>query len=133
MANNIQIELVGFDRLVEVLALAGKDAAPALARGLHEEALQIFAKSQAQVPFDEGVLSASGQVHPPSIAGNAIMVEITYGGNASQYAAEQHENLKFKHDPGRKAKYLEDPFKDALSGFDDRLGKRVEAIVKGLI
>jgi len=129
----MRIELVGVDRLIKILATGGKDAPTAVARGLTEEAQTIFAKSQAQVPFDEGVLSASGQVHPPAIAGDSIVVEISYGGNASGYAAEQHENTKYRHDPGRKAKYLEDPFNDAISGFDDRLSRRVEAIVKGLI
>lgn len=133
MAGGIQIELVGMDRLIKILATAGKEAAPALARGLTEEAQIIFAKSQAQVPFNEGILSASGQVHPPAITGDSVIVEITYGGNASAYAAAQHENESYRHDAGRKAKYLEDPFNDALSGFDNRLAKRVDAIVAGLI
>lgn len=128
-----EIELVGMDALIRMLATGGSKAPDALARGLHEEAQIIFMNSQAQVPFDEGVLSASGQIHPPAIAGGSIVVEITYGGNASNYAAEQHENLSYRHDPGRKAKYLEDPFNDALSGFDNRLAKRVDAIVRGLI
>lgn len=130
---DIKVEWVGADRLIRLLATGGDRAVPALGRALREEADEIFRKSQAQVPFAEGTLSSSGMVHPASISGGEVVVEITYGGNASDYAAVQHENTSFRHDPGRKARYLQDPFEEALPGLDRNIADRVEAILRGLI
>lgn len=129
----INVEWVGFDRMVRFFAIAGDRALPAVGQALHEEALSIFRESQAQVPFDQGVLSASGQVHPAAISGSEVVVEITYGGNAIDYAAVQHENLSFQHDPGRKSHYLQDPFEDHVDRVDWNIATRVEAILRGLI
>lgn len=131
--DEVRIDLVGMDRLIRLLATGGERAVPALARGLHDEALEVFATSQTLVPFDEGVLSASGQVHAPSVSGGDVVVEITYGGNASAYAAIQHERDDFAHDPGRQSHFLQDPFEAAASGLADRLSDRVDAILRGLI
>jgi hypothetical protein len=130
----IQIELVGMDKLVRLLATAGSQASATLGRALHDEALDIFAKSQKLVPHDTGVLMASGMVHPPSIVGGDIYVEISYGGNASSYAGYQHETDGLAHDPGRQSHYLQQPFEEAVSsGYDDRLRQRVEALLGGLV
>lgn len=130
----LSIEWVGTDRLIRLLATGGTKAVPALARALHEEAQVIFAKSQEQVPFDQGVLSASGQIHPPAMSGDQVIVEITYGGNASAYAAVQHENEAYQHDPGRKSHYLQDPFEEVTGPAMERnIADRVEAILRGLI
>lgn len=126
-----EFELVGSDKLIQML-VKGQGVASALARALYEEGQDIFAKSQQQVPHDTGVLMASGMLHQPAIVGDDITVEITYGGAASAYAEVQHENESYRHDPGRKAKYLEDPLNDALPSFDDNLAIRVEAIMRGL-
>lgn len=133
MSTSIRIELVGADRLIRMLASGSREAVPALARALYEEGQEIFRQSQLQVPHDTGVLMASGQLHHPSIIGGDVVVEITYGGNASAYAEVQHENMDFVHDPGRKAKYLEDPVKGAQSEIENNIVDRVEAIMRGLI
>lgn len=131
--SDISVEWVGTDKLAKLLATGGAKSVPALARALSEEAQVIFAQSQEQVPFDEGILSASGQVHPPAVSGGQVIVEITYGGNASDYAAVQHENTTYQHDPGRKSHYLQDPFESALGDIERNVSDRVEAILKGLI
>lgn len=133
--SSLSVELVGQDALIRMLAKAGAAAPRTLARALHDEAQDIFARSQAIVPFDEGVLSGSesAQLHPPSIVGGEIVVEITYGGNASGYAAVQHENRSFRHDAGRRSHYLQTPFEDAQAGMANRLATRVEAILRGLV
>lgn len=131
--DSIRVEWTNMDRLYRLLAQGGPGAVQALGRALHEEAQGIFSKSQAQVPFDEGILHSSGQIHPPSISGSDVVVEITYGGNASEYAAVQHENMTYRHDEGRKAKYLEDPFNESLPSIERNVTDRVEAILRGLI
>lgn len=55
------------------------------------------------VPLDEGDLQNSGKV---SIVGSNVFVSYD-----THYAIDQHENLYYRHLPGRQAKYLEQPFR----------------------
>lgn len=130
---DVVVEMKGMDRLVRLLATGGDKSVDALARALYEEAQVIFEKSQQIVPHEEGVLAASGQLHPPSVYGSDIIVEITYGGNASAYAAIQHEVDTFRHAPGRQSHYLEQPFMESLDNIEGNVYDRVDAILRGLI
>ena len=118
-------------QVVQQFAKWGATAVPAVAQALHEEAQRIFERSQDLVPFDEGTLAQSGQVFPPAVIGDGVMVEIGYGGAASAYAEVQHENLAYRHDPGRQAKYLEEPFYDRLNDIENAVAETVEKILKG--
>jgi hypothetical protein len=53
------------------------------------------------VPLDEGPLQRSGKVTVEGLNGS-----ISYD---TPYAVVQHENLSFRHAPGRSAKYVEGP------------------------
>jgi hypothetical protein len=55
------------------------------------------------VPHEEGTLERSGRV--------VVVVPGTLGAVVfdTPYAVIQHEDLTFQHDPGRQAKYLEEP------------------------
>lgn len=95
------------------------DAGPArdLARrvamqALHDGAEAILTESLKEVPHAEGTLERSGTVTDfPS----RNEVYVSYN---TPYAVRQHEDLTLRHPdprnplstPGRKAKYLEDPF-----------------------
>lgn len=57
--------------------------------------------SQTLVPLDEGPLQRSGKVVQVGLNG-----AITYD---TPYAVRQHEELTWRHAPGRSAKYLEIP------------------------
>jgi hypothetical protein len=57
--------------------------------------------AQALVPLDEGPLQRSGKVIVNGMDG-----AISYD---TPYAIRQHEELTWKHAPGRQAKYLEQP------------------------
>lgn len=62
--------------------------------------------SKDQVPLDQGPLK------------NSCYVDVEEDGSAgtvsydTPYAVRQHETLTYRHLPGRKAKYLEDPVYD---------------------
>jgi hypothetical protein len=58
--------------------------------------------SKRLVPLDEGTLERSGRVN---MLGQ-LEGQITYD---TVYAVRQHEELTWKHLPGRQAKYLEQP------------------------
>jgi len=70
-------------------------------------ALSHLAKiSKDQVPLDKGPLM------------NSCYVDVSYDGKSgtvsydTPYAVRQHEVMWYRHRPGRKAKYLEDPLND---------------------
>jgi hypothetical protein len=75
-------------------------------RRLAEEGLQrglehVLAESGKIVPLEEGTLERSGRVVRDGLNG-----AVSYD---TVYARRQHEELTWKHLPGRSAKYLEIP------------------------
>ncbi|MCX4575607.1 minor capsid protein [Streptomyces sp. NBC_01571] len=75
----------------------------AAARGVFLSAEHVLGQAQALVPLDESPLMQSGtaSVDEPSLTG---MVSFD-----TPYAVRQHEDLTYRHAPGRTAKYLEQP------------------------
>ncbi len=61
-----------------------------------------LAVSKTLVPLEEGTLERSGKVTMGAGAEGAISYDTVY-------ARRQHEELTWKHAPGRQAKYLEQP------------------------
>lgn len=81
-----------------------KDAAKRGAgRGLYNAAEHVLARSREVVPIEEATLSRSGTA---SVDEDARVSAVSYD---TPYAARQHEELTWRHDPGRTAKYLERP------------------------
>ncbi len=72
-------------------------ASEGLRRGLEH----VLAESKKIVPLDEGTLERSGRVDVDGLNG-----AVSYD---TVYARRQHEELTWKHAPGRSAKYLEKP------------------------
>jgi hypothetical protein len=69
--------------------------------GLQKALEHLLNKANEIVPLDEGPLMHSGRIVRTGLNGF-----VTYD---SVYARRQHEELTWKHAPGRKAKYLEGP------------------------
>ncbi|MFI9824413.1 hypothetical protein ACIHFC_28775 [Streptomyces sp. NPDC052013] len=84
-------------------AAAAGELRAAAARGLYLGAEYVLGESQAVVPIDEGTLQSSGTA---SVDEGALMAMVSYD---TPYAARQHEELDWRHAPGRQAKYLEQP------------------------
>lgn len=61
----------------------------------------VLAESQKVVPLEEGTLQRSGKVDVEGLNGS-----VSYD---TVYAVRQHEELTWRHLPGRTAKYLEGP------------------------
>ncbi|MFE6408150.1 hypothetical protein ACFVOR_14590 [Streptomyces sp. NPDC057837] len=82
-------------------APAARELRAAAARGLYLGAEHVLGKSNEVVPLDEAELQRSGtaSVDPPSLTSM-----VSYD---TPYAARQHEELTWRHAPGRTAKYLE--------------------------
>ena len=78
---------------------------------LQDVAEYVLGESIQQVPHEEGDLQSSGKV---SVDEGSSMVAVSYD---TPYAVRQHEEMTYQHDdPGRKAKYLEDPLNAAANG-----------------
>jgi hypothetical protein len=74
-------------------------------RGVQRALEYTLGVSNARVPLDEGPLERSGRVDVDGLDG-----VITYD---MVYAVRQHEELTWKHLPGRQAKYLESAMNDS--------------------
>lgn len=70
-------------------------------RALAAGAEFILAQSNLKVPLEEGTLERSGAV---TIGDGGDEAAVSYD---TVYAVRQHEELTWRHDPGRQAKYLE--------------------------
>jgi hypothetical protein len=88
---------LNFGRLV-----AGQMRAAA-ARGLLLGAEHVLTEAQNLVPLDEGALQNTGTA---SVDEGSLTAMVSYD---TPYAARQHEELDWRHAPGRQAKYLEQP------------------------
>lgn len=63
------------------------------------------------VPIEEGTLGRSGQTSTET-QGEAGVGAVSFD---TPYAVRQHEELDYRHDQGRSAKYLERPLLEAAS------------------
>ena len=97
----------GFISGMEVLS--GKVHAEKMS-ALKDIAEYVLGESIQQVPHEEGDLQSSGKV---SVDEGSSRAAVSFD---TPYAVRQHEDMTFKHDPGRKAKYLEDPLNAAANG-----------------
>lgn len=79
------------------------------ARGLLLGAEYVLAESQNVVPLDESPLQQSGTA---SVDEASLTASVSYD---TPYAVRQHEELDFRHAPGRTAKYLENPLNASRS------------------
>lgn len=78
----------------------------AAARGLRLGAEHVLAESRKVVPIQESTLANSGAT---DVDAASMTASVSYN---TPYAARQHEELDWRHDPGRTAKYLENPLNE---------------------
>jgi hypothetical protein len=75
----------------------------AAARGLDRATEHLLGVSRMRVPIEEATLERSGVA---SVDRGELVGAVSYD---TPYAARQHEELTWRHDAGREAKYLERP------------------------
>jgi len=128
-SKTVSVKLEGLDRFIRKFNITATQLLPEMGGAIFDEASQIADKADELVPYDSGNLARSQVVHAPAYQGSRVFVEITYGGPAAPYAEIQHEREDFHHPSlasglppnGRQAKYLEEPFDDAIDA--DELGQ----------
>ena len=80
----------------------------AVAQAVGKAALDLEGRAQSVTPVDTGTLKASIHVEGPEVRGNEATAKVSTGGEASDYAIIQHENLAYNHTTGQ-AKFIERP------------------------
>lgn len=92
------------------LTVLGAKMEAASAQAAEDVAEYVLAQAMQEVPHEDGDLQASGKVSTdPANQRAAVSFD-------TPYAVRQHEEMSWKHDEGRKAKYLEDPMNAAAKG-----------------
>lgn len=126
----LQFTVRGAEQLERKLRkLSSKVGDRALAALTLEGELIVTDAKKNFVPVDLGPLRASGRVQRSTRRGNLMEVEIGFGGPATLYALEQHENADFTHTVGED-KYLEKPLMAAVPGMSRRIARtlRIEGL-----
>ncbi|KUN96324.1 hypothetical protein AQJ67_33690 [Streptomyces caeruleatus] len=72
-------------------------------RGLRIAAEHVLAESRKIVPIEEATLERSGVA---TVDESSLTAAVAYD---TPYAIRQHEEMNYRHDAGRSAKYLERP------------------------
>lgn len=125
------IELIGFEALERLTSAQKSEAIDrAVGKALGQEAQLMMKDSLRIVPVDTGTLRRSHRILPAYKEGRAWVIEMGYGGAASEYALDQHENPYYKHAEGKSWKYLEMPVAARIPNFERRMALRVREILK---
>ncbi len=77
--------------------------AAAAADGIFLGGEHVLGESNDHTPHEESPLERSGKVTTDT-TGSEVTAAVSYN---TPYAVRQHEDLTYRHDPGRTAKYLE--------------------------
>lgn len=96
----------------------------AAARGLDLAAEHVLSVSNQRVPNDDGILERSGR---PSVDALELRAVVSYD---TPYAVIQHENLDYKHEPGRTAKYLELAVREEAEAVKALIAKQLRQVFK---
>lgn len=86
---------------IDLRPMAIARAREARARALADGAEYLLEEANRTVPIEEGILTGSGSTDVDASAGIASVYYDT------PYAARQHEETGWRHDQGRRAKWLE--------------------------
>lgn len=116
------------DTLQGVIRMSSQRATAAMGGVVDDVLEDVYAESQVQVPVDTGSLRSSGHIDPLDTGPGLIKGTIGYG---APYAFFVHEDLHARHPHGGKAKFLEDPMKNALNDLTSKLRSRLEAAIIG--
>lgn len=121
---NMSFRVKGDRELRSALRRLGPRAETALSGALYREGETIMNRSKRLTPVDTGTLRSTGHVQRPRKRGGVITVTLGFGGPAARYAAIVHEMTEANFTVGQ-AKYLQEPFENAVEGLTQRLAREV--------
>ncbi|MBT3157350.1 minor capsid protein [Streptomyces sp. CHA1] len=94
-------------------------------RGLRLAAEHVLERSRRRVPIEEGTLERSGVA---SVDETTLTAGVSYD---TPYAIRQHEEMHYRHDAGRSAKYLEGPLTEESRTVAQIIAAQVRRSLRG--
>lgn len=94
------------------------------ARVLKDAALHVLQVSNTRVPLQDGHLQNSGDT---AVDRDEMRAYVSY---SQPYAVAQHENLDWKHAPGREAKYLEKALEEEAPAVQALIAQQLKELFK---
>lgn len=101
-----------------------KELEMAAARGLLLAAEYVLSEARAIVPIDEATLERSGVA---SVDREHLTAAVSFD---TPYAVRQHEDMTYRHAPGRQAKYLEQPLVNNRKTIQAIIAKQIRKATK---
>ncbi|WP_405561916.1 hypothetical protein [Streptomyces sp. NBC_01180] len=102
-----------------------RDIGTGAGRGLRLAAEHVLTESRKVVPIEEATLERSGVA---SVDEQSLTAAVSYD---TPYAVRQHEELSYRHDAGRTAKYLERPLNSEAGTVADIIAAQVRRALRG--
>ncbi|EFL21894.1 conserved hypothetical protein [Streptomyces himastatinicus ATCC 53653] len=94
-------------------------------RGLRIAAEHVLAESRKIVPIEEATLERSGVA---TVDESSLTAAVSYD---TPYAIRQHEELNYRHDAGRSAKYLERPLTEQADTVAEIIAAQLRRSLRG--
>ncbi|MCX4824245.1 minor capsid protein [Streptomyces sp. NBC_01142] len=94
-------------------------------RGLRIAAEHVLADSRKVVPIEEATLERSGVA---TVDESSLTAAVSYD---TPYAIRQHEELNYRHDAGRSAKYLERPLTEQADTVAEIIAAQLRRSLRG--
>lgn len=94
-------------------------------RGLRIAAEHVLAESRKVVPIEEATLERSGVA---TVDETRLTAAVSYD---TPYAVRQHEELGYRHDAGRTAKYLERPLTEQADTVAEIIAAQLRRSLRG--
>lgn len=94
------------------------------ARALKDGALHVLSVANTRVPIQEGHLQNSGDT---AVDRDEMRAYVSYN---QPYAVRQHEELTWKHAPGRQAKYLETALEEEAAAVRALLASQLKELFR---
>lgn len=93
--------------------------------GLRDAAEHLLEYANRTVPIEEATLMRSGQ---SDVDPETLEASVSYD---TPYAVVQHERLDFKHDPGRRAKWLELSLNEREEPIQRYIARKIQESLRG--
>ena len=107
----------GFRWRIDRRALAAARVRRAAEQAVADATEHILEQANRTVPIEDGTLTLKGKADSQGLKGT-----VSYD---TPYARRQHEDTRLKHDPGRRAKWLEKTFQEERKRVKDYIADEI--------
>lgn len=119
----------GLRQMVAKLQQARDIKLAAMLDGIERSGHHVLGVSNDHAPIEEGTLIRSGTVSSKKLGGMKVRAAISYD---TPYAVRQHEEMDYRHDAGRSAKFLENAMNSERKTVQKIIATRVGNTTKGV-